>query len=336
MINPLEIKKKIINVFQKKTLNDDEFNALSLVIFNYQYEQNKVYQSFVDKVCKNKSQINHYSQIPFLPIEFFKKHDVTCLSPKDSDVIFTSSGTTGTVTSKHIVQDIELYNQSYLNGFELFFGSISDYCILALLPSYLERTGSSLIHMFDDLIKKSNHPFSSFYLHNMDELIFATKKLAASNQKVILLGVTYALLDLAEKKCNLPKDWILMETGGMKGKRQELIKQELHELLKKSFGVNSIHSEYGMTELLSQAYSKSNGIYQTVPWMKILIRDVNDPFTYLNNHRTGGINIIDLANLYSCSFIETKDLGKLGSDDSFEIMGRFDNSDIRGCNLMIN
>lgn len=336
MINPLEIKKKLINVFQKKTLNEDEFNDLCISIFKFQYQNNNIYKSYVNYVCKDASNLNHYTQIPFLPIEFFKKHDIVCLPQTNSDVVFTSSGTTGTITSKHIVQDIELYTQSYLNGFQLFYGSISDYCILALLPSYLERKGSSLIYMFDDLIKKSNYPFSSFYLHNMDELISTSEKLIDNNQKVILLGVTYALLDLAEKNHKLSKDWIVMETGGMKGKRKEMIKHELHDILINSFGVNSIHSEYGMTELLSQAYSKSNGIYQTVPWMKILIRDVNDPFTYLNNRKTGGINVIDLANLYSCSFIETKDLGKINEDGSFEIMGRFDNSDLRGCNLMIN
>lgn len=336
MVNHREIKKTLIHVFQKKTLTNDEFNDLCISIFKFQYQNNNIYQSYVNHVCKNVTNIHHYTQIPFLPIEFFKKHDVVCLPPSNSDVVFTSSGTTGSITSKHIVQDIELYSESYRNGFQLFYGSIYDYCILALLPSYLERSGSSLIYMFHDLIKESNHPLSAFYLHNIDELVSTTKKLAESNQKVLLLGVTYALLDLAEKKHKLAKEWIVMETGGMKGKRKEMIKHELHEILINSFGVNSIHSEYGMTELLSQAYSKKNGIYHCVPWMKILIRDVNDPFTYLNNHKTGGINVIDLANLYSCSFIETKDLGKINEDGGFEIMGRFDNSDLRGCNLMIN
>ena len=228
-----------------------------------------------------------------------------------------------------------------MKGFELFYGNIQDYCILALLPSYLERDGSSLIYMVDDLIKKSNHAESGFYLNNYDELIFKLNSLEANSQKTLLIGVTYALLDLTEQfplnkggQGDL-KRITIMETGGMKGKRKEMVREELHASLCQGFGVDAIHSEYGMTELLSQAYSKGNGIFNCPPWMKIMIRDTNDPFTFLQENRTGGINVIDLANINSCSFIATQDLGKLHADGSFEVLGRFDNSDIRGCNLLV-
>jgi phenylacetate-coenzyme A ligase PaaK-like adenylate-forming protein len=252
-----------------------------------------------------------------------------------ANTIFTSSGTTGQSTSKHYVTDIELYKKSYLKGFEYFYGSISDYCILALLPSYLERKGSSLIYMIDDLIKKSNHPESGFYLYQIDVLAEKLKKLDSKGEKVLLIGVSFALLDLVEKHQLQLKNTVVMETGGMKGRRKELIREELHGALKKGFGVERIHSEYGMTELLSQAYSHGNGIFKTPPWMKILIRDTEDPLTFLPYGKSGGINVVDLANMNSCSFIATQDLGKKYADESFEILGRFDHSDIRGCNLMI-
>jgi hypothetical protein len=241
--------------------------------------------------------------------------------------------------SRHLVTDLSIYGQSYLQGFSHFYGKPEEFCILALLPSYLEREGSSLVYMADDLIKKSAHPESGFYLHNYAELKTKLEQLKEKKQKTILLGVTYALLDLAEQFPEMRTiSWdglAIMETGGMKGKRKEMVREELHEILCRGFGLKTIHSEYGMTELLSQAYSKGDGIFFCPPWMQIMIRDTNDPFSYLAKGRTGGINVMDLANINSCSFISTQDLGKKHSDNSFEVLGRFDNSDVRGCNLLV-
>jgi phenylacetate-coenzyme A ligase PaaK-like adenylate-forming protein len=248
---------------------------------------------------------------------------------------FTSSGTTGMITSKHLVTDVTLYEESYRKGFSEFYGNIEDYVVLALLPSYLEREGSSLIYMVKDLIELSNHPDSGFYLHNHDELIAKLIALDQAGQNVILIGVTFALLDLIEKHEFQLQHTIIMETGGMKGKRKEMIREELHEQLCKGFGVSAIHSEYGMTELLSQAYSLGNGVFECPSWIQILVRDTEDALTYIQDGKTGGINVIDLANINSCSFIATQDLGKKNPNNSFEVLGRFDNSDIRGCNLMV-
>jgi len=283
---------------------------------------------------RTDSEVNHLKDIPFLPIEFFKSKKVIS-GQNGSFSIFTSSGTTGQNTSKHFVSDIHLYQKSYLKGFQYFYGDISDYCILALLPSYLERKGSSLIYMVSDLIKKSKHPESGFYLNEIDLLLDKVKKLDVQGEKILLIGVSFALLDLVENHVMHLNNTILMETGGMKGRRKEMIREELHDTLKKGFGVDHIHSEYGMTELLSQAYSKGNGLFESPPWMKVLIRDTEDPLTFLSHGKTGGINVIDLANLNSCSFIATQDLGKKYDNGSFEILGRFDHSDIRGCNLMV-
>lgn len=273
-------------------------------------------------------------QIPFLPIQFFKSHEV--VSSKDPiQKTFTSSGTTGMITSKHLITDVTLYEQSYQNAFSEFYGNIEDYAVLALLPSYLEREGSSLIYMVQDLIDRSNNENSGFYLHNYNELISKLIELDASGQNIILIGVTYALLDLIEIQKFQLKNTIIMETGGMKGKRKEIIREELHAILCDGFGVSSIHSEYGMTELLSQAYSLGNGIFECPSWMNILIRDPEDALSYVDPGKTGGINVIDLANINSCSFIATQDLGKKYPNNSFEVLGRFDNSDIRGCNLMV-
>jgi hypothetical protein len=239
------------------------------------------------------------------------------------------------ITSKHFVTDVSLYENSYNKAFAQFYGNIENYCVLALLPSYLERDGSSLIYMVEDLINRSNHQDSGFYLNNLEELSNKIIELENEGQNILLIGVTYALLDLIEyKKFNL-KNTIIMETGGMKGKRKEMIREELHEQLCEGFGVSSIHSEYGMTELLSQAYSLGNGVFECPSWMQILIRDTEDALTYVDNGKTGGINVIDLANINSCSFIATQDLGKKNPNNSFEVLGRFDNSDIRGCNLMV-
>ena len=256
-------------------------------------------------------------------------------SKEKTQQIFTSSGTTGTQTSKHFVTDTFLYEESYRDAFSEFYGNIEDYCVLALLPSYLEREGSSLIYMVDDLIKSSNHLDSGFYLNNYNELIEKLIELDNSGQNVLLIGVTYALLDLIEKQNFQLKNTIIMETGGMKGKRKEMIREELHEILCQGFGVPAIHSEYGMTELLSQAYSLGNGIFECPNWMQILVRDTEDALSYVAEGKTGGINVIDLANINSCSFIATQDLGKKNPNYSFEVLGRFDNSDIRGCNLMV-
>ncbi|ANO49040.1 hypothetical protein Pf1_00792 [Flavobacterium columnare] len=283
---------------------------------------------------KDVTNVKRIQDIPFLPVQFFKSNDV--LSSTDPiQKIFTSSGTTGMTTSKHCVTDLSFYEESYRQAFKQFYGNVEDYVVLALLPSYLEREGSSLIYMVDDLIRLSNTPESGFYLNNYDELIEKLITLDNEGHNILLIGVTYALLDLVEKqKFNL-KNTIIMETGGMKGRRKEMIREELHTILCKGFGVPVIHSEYGMTELLSQAYSLGNGVFECPAWMKIIIRDSEDALTLLPDGKVGGVNIIDLANINSCSFIATQDLGKILDNNSFEILGRFDNSDIRGCNLMV-
>jgi phenylacetate-coenzyme A ligase PaaK-like adenylate-forming protein len=311
-----------------------QFEKIALKVFRFQYENNLVYRQFCDFLKVNKGQIKSISQIPFLPIQFFKSHEVLS-SNQEIQETFTSSGTTGKITSKHLVTDVSLYEQSYLQAFSQFYGNIQDYTVLALLPSYLDRKGSSLIYMVNDLIKKSENGDSGFYLHNYDELISKLKQLDNSGKNVLLIGVTYALLDLIEKENFQLQNTIIMETGGMKGKRKEMIREELHQILTNGFGVSAIHSEYGMTELLSQAYSLGDGIFECPNWMQVLIRDTEDAVSYIPNGKTGGINIIDLANFNSCSFIATQDLGKKYSDGTFEVLGRFDNSDIRGCNLMV-
>ena len=320
------------NIFNISSEND--FTKVALDVFKYQFENNKTYRSFCDLLNVHPSDINLLAQIPFLPIQFFKSRKIVS-SNDEIQEIFTSSGTTGSITSQHFVTDIELYKESYVNGFAHFYGDIKDYVVLALLPNYLERNGSSLVFMVNDLIRKTNQSESGFYLHNLDELTQKLIKLDKNGQKIILIGVSFALLDLIEKYQFSLKNTIIMETGGMKGRRKELVRAELHEVLKNGFGVAKIHSEYGMTELLSQAYSDANGIFKTPPWMKILIRDTEDALTILPNQKPGGINIVDLANYNSCSFIATQDLGKINENGTFEIIGRFDNADIRGCNLMV-
>jgi phenylacetate-coenzyme A ligase PaaK-like adenylate-forming protein len=307
---------------------------MALKVFRFQYENNLVYKEFCELLKIEKGNVKSLKQIPFLPIQFFKSHEVISNSNPIQET-FSSSGTTGMITSKHLITDVSLYEESYRNAFSEFYGNIEDYVVLALLPSYLERQGSSLIYMVKDLITLSNNTNSGFYLHNYDELISKLIELDSSGQNVILIGVTYALLDLIEKQNFQLKNTIIMETGGMKGKRKEMIREELHEILCKGFGVSSIHSEYGMTELLSQAYSLGNGIFECPNWMNILIRDTEDALSFVATGKTGGINVIDLANINSCSFIATQDLGKKYPNNSFEVLGRFDNSDIRGCNLMV-
>ncbi len=314
--------------------SDKEFKDLTLKVFKFQFENNLIYRSFCDLLYKHPSDIKAIEDIPFLPIQFFKSHNV--LSSKDSiKKTFTSSGTTGSVTSKHYVTDLSVYEESFQKGFQHFYNNIEDYVVLALLPSYLERDGSSLIYMVDDMIKSSKHTESGFYLDNLDELASTLKVLEAKGQQTLLIGVSFALLDLVENYDFDLQNTIIMETGGMKGRRKEMIRTELHNTLKKGFGVTDIHSEYGMTELMSQAYSKGNGIFKCPPWLKILIRDTEDALSVTTNQTSGGINIIDLANINSCAFIATQDLGKVHVDNTFEVIGRFNNSDIRGCNLMV-
>jgi len=311
-----------------------KFEAEALKIFRHQAKNNKVYKQFLDLIKIDPLTVNKIEKIPFLPVEFFKSHQI--LSNKDQVArTFSSSGTTGSVQSQHFVTDLKIYEESFKRGFEYFYGNIEDYTVLALLPGYLEREGSSLIYMVDQLIKDSRSKDSGFYLNELDQLSELLTTLDSGGNKVLLIGVTYALLDLIEDHTFKLNNTIVMETGGMKGKRKELIRSELHKILSDGFGLEDIHSEYGMTELLSQAYSKGGGIFQSPPWMKIMIRDTEDPFHHLSYGRTGGINIIDLANINSCSFIATQDLGRKISEEKFEILGRFDHSDIRGCNLMV-
>ncbi len=325
------IKHLAEEVFKIKNLQDFEIKALE--VFRFQAENNPVYREFIQHLGIKSAEIETLSAIPFLPISFFKSHQIRSGNTAPA-IIFSSSGTTGTVNSLHPVVDIGLYRQSFQQAFQLFYGDITEYNLLALLPSYAEREGSSLIYMIDDLMSKSR-PNSNYFLYNHQELAERLHQLYHEKQKVILIGVTYALLDFIEKHQFQFPELIVMETGGMKGKRKEMVREELHEILCQGFGVQKIHSEYGMTELLSQAYSKGNGIFECPPWMKVMIRDTNDPFQYLTANKTGGINVIDLANIYSCSFIATQDLGRLHEEGRFEVLGRFDHSDIRGCNLLV-
>ncbi len=314
--------------------NTEQFNGAALQIFNYQAKNCRVYHDFIEGLKIDPANIKTINQIPFLPISFFKTHKV--ISANNAvEVIFTSSGTTGITTSSHYVTDVSWYTESFRAAFKHFYGNIKNYTILALLPSYLEREGSSLIYMAEDMIKKSAKPDSGFFLYNHQDLYHQLKKQQQAGKPTLLIGVTFALLDFIENYSIDFPQLIVMETGGMKGRRKEMIREELHDILCKGFGVKTIQSEYGMTELLSQAYSKGHGIFDCPPWMKIITRDTNDPMGAIDDEKTGGINVIDLANINSCSFIATQDLGKVYPDNSFEILGRFDNSDIRGCNLLI-
>ncbi|MBC3757009.1 acyl transferase [Hyunsoonleella sp. SJ7] len=313
--------------------SDDAFEALALRVFKFQFENNRVYRSFCDLLYKHPSDVKNINDIPFLPIEFFKTRKVIS-GETNAEIIFESSGTTGQQTSKHHVSDLKLYRRSFRTGFRKFFGNIEDYVILALLPSYLERQGSSLVFMVNNLIAKSKASESGFFLDNLSELKERLVRLDGAGKKVLLIGVSFALLDLVENDSFQLKNTIVMETGGMKGRRKEMIREELHATLKKGFGVENVHSEYGMTELLSQAYSKGNGIFKCPNWMKVLTRDTEDPLGIQMIGKTGGLNVIDLANINSCAFIATQDLGTVYEDGNFEVKGRFDHSDIRGCNLM--
>ena len=311
---------------------------MALEIFFIQSANNEVYKKYIQALGIDPQSVDSIEKIPFMPISFFKTHEVIT-GTFQPEIIFESSGTTGENTSRHFVKSLQLYKKSFTKGFNLFYGDISNWCILGLLPGYLERENSSLIVMVDDLIKKSNHPNSGFYLHDHEKLYQALVHNEITGKPTLLIGVTYALLDFAEKYSMKLQNTFIMETGGMKGKRKEMTREEVHEILRNKFGLSKIHSEYGMTELLSQAYSKGDGIFETPAWMKVLTREYNDPFainSFAANKRSsnGLINIIDLANLYSCCFIATDDVGRVYKNNRFEVLGRRDVSDLRGCSLL--
>jgi len=305
-----------------------DFDRMTLEVFRFQAEACTPYREYLELLGVDPAAVECPEQIPFLPIELFKSHRVYCGSNPPQQ-IFTSSSTTGQTPSRHYVADLRIYEEAFTRSFELFYGPAEQTAIFALLPNYLEREGSSLIYMVEGLIRRGG---GGFYLYDHDALL---RDMEAHQGKKILLGVSYALWDLAEEQRGALRDVIVMETGGMKGRREELPREEFHRLLCDAFGVQSIHSEYGMAELMSQAYSDGNGIFRTPPWMRICVRDLNDPFRLLPNGATGGVNLIDLANLYSCSFLQTQDLGKVYDDGSFRILGRISGSEIRGCNLLV-
>ncbi len=325
----------IENEFSLFQLKPESFEEAAIAVFKYQFKHNLVYQLFAQQFIADVNSVTKLSQIPFLPIEAFKTNSVRSGDFVD-EAIFTSSGTTSSNTSKHFVKSLKIYEASFNQGFNYFYGDVENYCILALLPSYLERNGSSLVYMAAHLIKNSKNPASGFYLDDFELLKHTILDQAQKGKQILLIGVSFALLDFAEQfPFEMPKETIIMETGGMKGRRKEIIRAELHHTLKEAFGLAEIHSEYGMTELLSQAYSTEKQLFNCPPWMQILIREADDPLAYAQDGVGGGINIIDLANLHSCSFLATSDLGKLYADGSFEILGRFDASDVRGCNLLV-
>ncbi|MBW6459541.1 MAG: acyltransferase [Bacteroidales bacterium] len=327
---PEEIRKIIFKISLPK-----DFNTLAIQIFHFQYRNNPVYHQFVDLLGKNPDDITDFHHIPFIPATFFRDQVVISGNAQEYERVFSSSGTTGVIPSKHYIKDTRLYENSFMQSFRFFYGNPEKWRIMALLPGYLERQYSSLVYMVDRLIATTRHNGSGMYLHETGKLANELLEPAGRNMKTMLFGASYALLDFALEYPLRIGDVTIMETGGMKGRKKEMVRQELHEILCRQFGVEVIHSEYGMTELLSQAYSQGNGIFRTPPWMKILIRDTNDPLQLIPACQTGGINIIDLANLYSCSFVATQDLGRINPDGSFEVMGRFDDSDVRGCNLLV-
>ena len=318
-----------VKIFAKGKL---PFNQLALELFGFQYENNTVYRDYANYLDITPDKVQSLTEIPFLPVRFFKSHEVktTVFEPA---LIFESSGTTATINSHHYIKEPALYEKNFLTAFRQFYGEIKDWCILGLLPSYLERENSSLVYMVKKLIEESGHTQSGFFLHDYQELNNVIGESEANKQKTLVIGVTYALLDLAEKFPQPLSSTIIMETGGMKGRREELIREEVHEKLKNAFALKKIHSEYGMTELLSQAYSRGDGIFECPPWMKVLVRDEEDPFL-IKEEGKGAVNIIDLANIYSCAFIATDDAGKINADGCFEILGRMDGSDLRGCSLL--
>mgnify|MGYP002405649813 CR=1 FL=1 len=316
-------------------LSEESFQKLALELFQLHYAENEIYRKYCNLLEVNMEQIQRIEDIPFLPISFFKSHQLL-LNGMPFELVFSSSGTTGEQTSKHYLPSIELYKKSFMTAFQHFYGKAEDYHILALLPSYLEREGSSLVKMVEQLIASSDSQYSGFFLKNTSKLEQVLNTLNERKEKVLLVGVSFALIDYVEQHKVLENsNMVVMETGGMKGRRREMVREELHAILKQGFKCETIHSEYGMTELLSQAYSKEEGVFEAPPWMKVLIRKQDDPFSYCSPGITGAINVIDLANVYSCPFIQTDDLGRMQADGKFEVLGRFDQSDVRGCNLMV-
>lgn len=317
----------------------ENFEALAMRVFEFQYEYNAVYRRYCGLLNKDPDTVDQLSDIPFLPVSFFKHHDIR-VHHFEPEVIFESSGTTNTVNSRHLVKDLSLYRKSFTKAFEKFYGPADTYCILGLLPNYIERGNSSLVLMVDELVKRSGHPLSGFYLYDTDKLYQTLLHNEIRRERTLLIGVTYALLDFAERYPMQLRHTVVMETGGMKGRRDELTRQQVHDILKKQLGLSHIHSEYGMTELLSQAYSRGEGIFHCPSWMKILLRAEDDPFHITGSSEaadkplSGLINIADLANIHSCAFIATDDVGRLHANGSFEVLGRMDNSDIRGCSLL--
>jgi hypothetical protein len=318
------------NIFQ---VNQNNFEAEALALFRFQAEKNTVYREYIRLLGLDPSKVSRLNDIPFLPIEFFKTHRVATTEFR-TDLLFESSGTTGTIQSQHWVKDPAIYERSFLEGFRLFYGNVESWCVLGLLPSYLERRHSSLVYMVEELVKRSGHPSSGFYLYEHERLETQLKALEASGQKTLLIGVTFGLLDFADERTLDLKHTVVMETGGMKGRRQEWTRQEVHQLLQEKLGVSAVHSEYGMTELLSQAYSSGEGIFRPVPWLKMFVREEDDPLKIYPEGK-GVLNVIDLANIYSCAFIATQDLGQVYPDGRFEVLGRMDHSDVRGCSLML-
>lgn len=315
------------------SVNEKTFEQTALSIFKFQFEHQKTYREFCIALGKTPDKVQSLNSIPFLPISFFKTHKIIS-SEKDAATVFESSGTTGSTTSKHFVANDNIYIKSFLLGFKQFYGAPEDYHIVALLPSYLERKNSSLVFMVEYLMRQSNKAENGFFIHNFEQLAARLGALEFQQEKTLLIGVTYALLDFAEQFPMKLQHTTVMETGGMKGRKKEMLRAEIHEKLRAAFQLPAVHSEYGMTELLSQAYSNENGIFKSPPWMKVLVRDVYNPMNVSLQNRNGGLNVIDLANVYSCSFIATEDLGIVHSNGSFEVLGRINNSDVRGCSLM--
>ncbi|NCU33228.1 MAG: acyl transferase [Candidatus Moranbacteria bacterium] len=327
-----------INLLKKKIFkinSPEDFNETALVIFRHQVQNNPVYRAYVEQLQIRPERIKTPDQIPFLPIEFFKTHKVYSGSAPP-DHFFESSGTTGEIRSRHYYYDLELYEQSFLKNFNGVFGKVDQFAVLGLLPSYLEQKNSSLIFMVNKLIEKSNNPHSGFYLYNYEELAEILLTTEKNEKKVILFGVSFALLDLIEKHSFNLKNTIVVETGGMKGRKREMIREELHEVLCEGFGLKQVCSEYGMTEMFSQAWSRGEGKFFTPPWLRVVIRDMHDPLSHSSVGESGGINVIDLANIHSCSFIATQDLGRINKDGSYEVLGRFDNAEVRGCNILVS
>lgn len=311
-------------------INKENFEQYALDVFEYQYLHNSLYRDFCTYLKRSPSSVQGFKEIPFLPISFFKTHKVC--DDSSTSFYFESSGTTGQERSKHFVRNLKLYEQSFLTQFEKQYGPLENLCILSVLPSYHEQKSSSLLYMINTLIMHSKYRFSGFYKDDYAQVIDIIEK---SERPVILFGVAYALMDMSEAFPTALKNTTIIETGGMKGKRKEIIREELHQLLSKRFALDFIDSEYGMTELLSQAYMTDGKAFQPPSWMRVLTRSIDDPFEFVSG-KTGGINIIDLANLHSCAFIATQDLGKLHTDLSFEVLGRFDASDVRGCNQLVS